>query len=504
MPNQTPDLIPYLFLAAVIIVGGFVAYVADGLGRKMGKKRLSLFGLRPRHTATVITVGAGILIPILTIGAIFALSSEVREWIREGRSAIERAKTYQQEATERAGDVKRLEGKEKELVGRNTKLTDQAKKLNQKLTEYEAQVKTADQNLRTAQAKASEAQRRAQGLQGQLTATNRRIRTVQSEIQTTLKSLNAGKKQLSDLKGSYNEASKQLDENKKRADELDRQNVSLEKKLGSLQTELGGLQGQKLDFETQISSLRQSISTYQESIRNYTRWVNELRQESDRLSGLLQNNITFSRTKPLIYDSTEELARIQVQPSLSPVAARNAYFDLLQRARTEATKRGAADSGLRPQELSNPPRIVGTAEQEDAIIRGITAQRTELVMVARSAFNAFEGEFVLLEFVAYRNRLVYTTGKVIAETKIDGRREDVEIFNSIQQFVGQNVRAQALKDGMIPVSGRNGGLGQVENDDLLGLIRSVRSENMIVRVQAVAKRDTKAGDQLELEFRIRY
>ena len=59
MPNQTTDFIPYLFLAAMIIISGLVAFVADGMGRKIGKKRLSFMGLRPRYTATLITVAAG-------------------------------------------------------------------------------------------------------------------------------------------------------------------------------------------------------------------------------------------------------------------------------------------------------------------------------------------------------------------------------------------------------------------------------------------------------------
>jgi len=39
-----------------------VAYLGDIVGTRIGKRRISLFGLRPRHTSSVITVITGILI----------------------------------------------------------------------------------------------------------------------------------------------------------------------------------------------------------------------------------------------------------------------------------------------------------------------------------------------------------------------------------------------------------------------------------------------------------
>ena len=55
-------------IAALIVSGGAIAFIGDRLGTKIGKKRLSIFGLRPRHTSNVITVITGILITGLTIG----------------------------------------------------------------------------------------------------------------------------------------------------------------------------------------------------------------------------------------------------------------------------------------------------------------------------------------------------------------------------------------------------------------------------------------------------
>ncbi|MBR2215891.1 MAG: DUF3084 domain-containing protein [Selenomonadaceae bacterium] len=67
-----------LFIAVLVVSGGVIAFVGDRLGTKIGKKRLSIFGLRPRHTSMVITVFTGIFITTLTFGIMAAASENVR------------------------------------------------------------------------------------------------------------------------------------------------------------------------------------------------------------------------------------------------------------------------------------------------------------------------------------------------------------------------------------------------------------------------------------------
>ena len=59
-----------LTIAALILLAGIIAFAGDRLGAYIGRKRLSLFGLRPRTTGQVIGIGAGILIMLATIGVL--------------------------------------------------------------------------------------------------------------------------------------------------------------------------------------------------------------------------------------------------------------------------------------------------------------------------------------------------------------------------------------------------------------------------------------------------
>lgn len=62
----------------MIITGGAIAFIGDKLGTKIGKKRLSIFGLRPRHTSMIVTVVTGCLITGLSIGFMALISQNVR------------------------------------------------------------------------------------------------------------------------------------------------------------------------------------------------------------------------------------------------------------------------------------------------------------------------------------------------------------------------------------------------------------------------------------------
>ncbi len=60
-------------VAFVMALAGIVAYVGDRVGHQVGRKRLSLFGIRPRYTSTIVAIATGMIIAlVVTLVAIFA------------------------------------------------------------------------------------------------------------------------------------------------------------------------------------------------------------------------------------------------------------------------------------------------------------------------------------------------------------------------------------------------------------------------------------------------
>ncbi|HEY8314086.1 MAG TPA: DUF3084 domain-containing protein [Candidatus Baltobacteraceae bacterium] len=57
----------------IVALAGAIAYVGDRVGHQVGRKRLTLFNIRPRYTSTIIAVGTGMIIAlVVTLAAIFA------------------------------------------------------------------------------------------------------------------------------------------------------------------------------------------------------------------------------------------------------------------------------------------------------------------------------------------------------------------------------------------------------------------------------------------------
>lgn len=62
----------------LMIMGGLIAFLGDKIGSKVGKKRMSLFGLRPKYTSIIVTIISGTLIAFLTVAVLAVASENVR------------------------------------------------------------------------------------------------------------------------------------------------------------------------------------------------------------------------------------------------------------------------------------------------------------------------------------------------------------------------------------------------------------------------------------------
>jgi uncharacterized protein (DUF3084 family) len=67
-------LIPLL-----IVVSGLVAFIGNLVGRAIGRRRLTLFGVRPRYTAQIVTVVTGMMITVVTLAVVLLVSQDARQ-----------------------------------------------------------------------------------------------------------------------------------------------------------------------------------------------------------------------------------------------------------------------------------------------------------------------------------------------------------------------------------------------------------------------------------------
>jgi hypothetical protein len=84
----------------IMIVAGGIAYVGDRVGHQVGRRRLTLFGIRPRHTSTIVAIGTGMLIAFSVTMAALLASQQVRTAffrLSQINEQIAELKTQQQE-----------------------------------------------------------------------------------------------------------------------------------------------------------------------------------------------------------------------------------------------------------------------------------------------------------------------------------------------------------------------------------------------------------------------
>jgi uncharacterized protein (DUF3084 family) len=60
-------------VSLLVVLAGVIAYAGDRLGTWVGRRRLTLFGARPKRTGQIVGVAAGILIMLTTL-AVLALA----------------------------------------------------------------------------------------------------------------------------------------------------------------------------------------------------------------------------------------------------------------------------------------------------------------------------------------------------------------------------------------------------------------------------------------------
>jgi len=71
--------VAWVLIVFLILLGGLIAPFGDILGTKIGKARFSILKLRPKKTATIVTIITGAFISSISIGLLLLVSEEFRQ-----------------------------------------------------------------------------------------------------------------------------------------------------------------------------------------------------------------------------------------------------------------------------------------------------------------------------------------------------------------------------------------------------------------------------------------
>lgn len=117
------------------VVGGLIAYIADKMGSKIGKKRMSVFGLRPKYTSILLTVLSGTMIAVLTIGVMAGASQSARTALFGMEKLQQELSLLNQEKETASAELDALKGK---VEQQNQKITSLDEKIKESAAENDA------------------------------------------------------------------------------------------------------------------------------------------------------------------------------------------------------------------------------------------------------------------------------------------------------------------------------------------------------------------------------
>lgn len=163
------------------VVGGFIAFLADKMGSKIGKKRMSVFGLRPKHTSILLTVLSGTIIAVLTISVMAIASQSARTALFGMDKLQQELKLLNKEKADAALALEEAKGKVDEQ--------------NKKITTLDAKIKEAAAENDAMEAKLSELNdmyAQATSEVGQLTASKVQLTNEVADLEKTTDALRKG------------------------------------------------------------------------------------------------------------------------------------------------------------------------------------------------------------------------------------------------------------------------------------------------------------------------
>ena len=530
------DIVSLGVLLLMVLLGGLTAFLADLLAWRIGKRRLSMMNMRPKHFARLVVTVAGVLIPLFTILAIASASSDVRTWIARGRTAAIQLPEVTRERDARAAEVAALEAQRQRLQGENERVGGEVKTQKETLRNQGDLVKKQAGDIKDQAGKIQAQSDRIALLTPRLERLVREAALSAKETALLKKQTAAAKIALASAKVSLatalaeqtalqgetkiikresaiiqRESARIKSENElaykdytatnERNRDLEAKRAELQARTDDLATEIKKLEGERTTAEQNARVARSELAELEGQIA-------DLQTSQSALRLILRQTNALARTAPLAFRRGDELGRLVVPAGSSVAAARGIVRNLIAATADDAVRRGAqAGGGLPITYLGEAePKTKGLSPDAKIEYWGgqLAGRNGDTVLVAASEYNFFAGEAVALSLAPFDDPVVFAPGALIAEARVDGRRSDATVYAQIAEFLGTRVQERARKEGLIPQrSGGEASFGEVTTAQILDATREIREANRPVRLQALADGEVRAGDRLKLTLRIR-
>ncbi|MEH1970243.1 MULTISPECIES: DUF3084 domain-containing protein [unclassified Nostoc] len=480
----------YILIAAILILGGVIATVGDRIGTRVGKARLSLFKLRPKNTAVLVTIFTGGLISASTLGILFAADEGLRKGVfelediqtdlRQKREQLKTAETQKSQVESELNQARIAQAKAQQDL----------QVINQSLQAANAKQRQTQAQLNRTISQQAQTQAQLQRTQGQLEQVVTRYQKAIAELQSVYnqrKELQAAVELLkTERQRLYAEAKTAIDEAKTAIEKRDRELANRQEAIEQRDQKISQLDQLIQKRNVEVAAREQVIAKRESRLKELEAQQEQLELEVARLEKYYQSYRDLRLGKLALVRG--QVLSADVVRVNQPAAARQAVIQLLQEANRNANLE-LSEPGANP---ANAELLRVTQERVEQLSKQISDGQEYVVRIF-SAGNYVRGE-KQIEFFAdtARNQLVFSGGAVLATTTTDSKtmtsyqlQQRLELLISASQFRARNA-------------------GIVENVQVEGtflrFITQLRQYNQPLEIKAIAAEDTYTAGPLRVKL----
>ncbi|GEM49194.1 DUF3084 domain-containing protein [Deinococcus cellulosilyticus] len=516
----------WVLLVFVVLLAGLIAYVADNVARRVGRRHIRLFGLRPKTTALIYAVATGMGISFLSMlgfalvnqQAIVTISKaeqyrkELQELqvqiapLRKNKEELEAALKVTQDnvvrlSSEREAALKARDSLKKEsdslkaevneLKEYRVALESQNQKLNSRAAALFQQGQVLEQSIRELEIKSTNLEAQNKKLRSSydqmvadLTTEREQYQKIQTEYQQALAQYQSAQQQIKQISPTIN-ALRTEQKN------LKKENESLKKARQAAQGEVSGLQYLRAQLIKESEDLKKDNAQLRGSIKKMTEEIAELKSESSQLKVSLDQQRTeleARRTQDAIFEKGD----LVFQGVYQADEGIDALDRAIRQAELKAISRGAR---------GKPSALLVGEDQVSVLSQNLRNLNGEVLVVIRATNNQIKGFPVSVDMQLLDNRVLYVREQPIRSRLINVGPTGVKTNRELTQFL-QNLALDAIKslqEQGIPLENLPSGLSTA---DTVNMVNSLKTLKGSVLVGIVSRADIKPSSKVVIYPRI--
>ncbi|MBD3292598.1 MAG: DUF3084 domain-containing protein [Armatimonadia bacterium] len=492
------SLYTVLVFVALAFLGALIAYLGDLIGVRVGKRRSSIFGLRPRQSARLVAAIIGGLLPLLGLGVATVGSRYARAAVFELRSLLDRQKQLTARVETLQEDVERYEERVTEAEARAEQAEADARELKGILEDQRGSIEALQSTESELRDRAGELQERVQGL----TERRRELTENLSDARDALEQSRVG------LRAA--EESLEFTE-----EELEAKRAEVEQKeqqVENIGLELERIGDELRDVNRQLDPAKRYLIATSEELAAREQ---ELRELEQRLQQVMSHQELVSQRPDVLFEPWDELLRVVQEADRTQDQVEADLFEWLHLA-SAVVERSGVPEGPNGRavvlEAPTPEGFEPGEAPERQIVRHVASQlRTagpdEWVVMVRVYRRYFRGDNtqVAVAFKATPNRLEFTEGDVLDEFVVSSQIDELNAITTLWHRIADDdsaVRARAIAEGMLPRPNTSS-YGSTDLESIYHAAQRIRAGDGQMLVQLKAAGDTYTRGPLELEIDVR-